>query len=111
MDCPKLFLDLEKLYSNCYDRVKDFPKLDKHLIGKDMLNFLNETHKYALLSIYNKNYLFDCSANFDLFKKSLRIAIDKKFISHKWYGAQLELISTIGKEIGGWLNKSKTSSF
>jgi hypothetical protein len=111
MSCPQLFLDLEKLYSDCYDRVKNFPKLDKYLLGKDILNFLNEAHKYALLSIYNQSYLFGCSANFDLFKKSLRIAVDKKFISYKWYGSQLEPINVIGKEIGGWLNKSKTSSF
>jgi len=78
---------------------------------KDILNFLNETHKYALLSVYNKQYLFCCSANFDLFKKSLRIAVDKKLISYNWYSSQLELIDIIGKEIGGWLNKTKTPSF
>lgn len=111
MPCPKLFLDLGKLYSDCYDRVKNFPKLDKHLLGKDILYFLNQTHKSALLSVYDKNYLFECSANFDLFKKSLRIAVDKKFISYKWYASQLDLISFIGKEINNWLNKSKTPSF
>ncbi len=111
MPCPKLLVDLERLYGECYGRVKNFPKLDKHLLGKDILSFLNETHKFALVSIHNHSYLIFCSANFDLFKKSLRIALDKKLISPGWYASQLNAISSIGKEIGGWLNKRKTPLF
>jgi len=107
MSCPKLFIDLEKLYVNCYERVRGFPKLDKNLLGKEILNLLNETHKSALLSIHNKAYIPLTSANFDLVKKLLRVALDRKIISEGWYASQLELISSIGKEIGGWLNKTK----
>lgn len=111
MQQPKLFIDLEKLYGDCYDSVKSFPKLDKNLLGKEILTFLNETHKAALLSIYNANYLPLCSANFDLVKKSLRVALEKKFISYGWYASRLDLITSIGKEIGGWLKKTKNPKF
>jgi hypothetical protein len=111
MPQPKLFVDLEKMYSDCYDRIKNFPKLDKYLLGKEILNFLNDTHKFALISIFNKSYLPLASSNFDLAKKSLRIALNKKLISQGWYAEHLELISSIGKEIGGWIKKSKTPQF
>ena len=104
---PKLFIDLEKLYSDCYDRIRAFPKLDKNLFGQDILLFLNETHKYTLTAIHNSSYLPLASANFDLFKKSLRLAVEKKLISTGWYGSHLELIASIGKDIGGWLKKTK----
>lgn len=104
---PKLFAELEKLYGSCYDRVKDFPKLDKHLLGKEILQFLNETQKFALASVYNSTYLPLASANFDLFKKSLRLAVNKKFISQNWYYTQLEIVVSIGKEIGSWLKRTK----
>ncbi len=71
------------------------------------MQFLNETHKAALISIHNPVYLPLASANFDLFKKSLRIAVDKKFISYGWYSAHFEIIVSIGKEIGKWLKKTK----
>lgn len=105
---PKLFIELEALYSDCYDRMRNFPKLDKHLLGKEILKFLNETHKYTLISIYNVSYLPLSSANFDLFKKSLRVAVSKKLISTGWYGAHLEIIVSIGREIGAWLKKTKS---
>lgn len=111
MPQPQLFIDLEKLYEDCYDRIKNFPKLDKHLLGKEILNFINEAHKCALLAIFSGSYLPLTSANFDLTKKSLRIALNKKLISQCWYAEHLELISSIGKEIGGWIKKSKTPRF
>lgn len=104
---PKLFLDLEKLYGDCYDRVKAFPKLDKNLLGKEILQFLNDTHKSSLISIYNPSYLPLSSANFDLFKKSLKIAVDKKFISYGWYADHFEIIVSIGKDIGKWLKAKR----
>ncbi len=104
---PKLFAELEKLYGNCYDRVQNFPKMDRNFLGKEILLFLNETHKAALISLHNQIYLPLASANFDLFKKSLRLAVDKKFISTGWYSSQLETIVSIGREIGGWLKKTK----
>lgn len=94
---------MEKLYEECYGRVRNFPKLDKNLMGKEILNFLNETHKFALASIYNPSYLPLASANFDLFKKSLTVALDRKLISPGWYAAQLETIVSIGKTLGGRL--------
>ena len=81
--------------------------MDRNFLGKEILLFLNETHKAALTSIHNPSYLPLASANFDLFKKSLRLAVDKKFISPNWYYAQLEIIVSIGKEIGNWLKKTK----
>jgi len=87
--------------------VRAFPKLDKNLFGKEILRHLNETHKYSLVSVYNNSYLPLASANFDLFKKSLRIAVEKKLISTGWYGAHLEIIVSIGKEIGSWLKRTK----
>jgi len=69
---------LEKLYGECYGRVRNFPKLDKHLLGREILQFLNETHKYSLTAVYNISYLPLASANFDLFKKSLLIALKQK---------------------------------
>jgi hypothetical protein len=104
---PKLFFELEKLYGTCYESVRNFPKLDKHLLGKEILQFLNETHKYSLLSIHNKSYLPFASANFDLFKKSLTIALDRKMISYGWYSAQLKTTVSIGKTIGSWIKKTK----
>ncbi|MFA6047244.1 MAG: four helix bundle protein [Parcubacteria group bacterium] len=104
---PKLFIDLEKLYGDCYDRVKNFPKLDKNLLGKEILQFLNDTHKASLISIYAPSYLPLASANFDLFKKSLRIAVDKKFISCGWYSAHFEIIVSIGRDIGKWLKTKR----
>ena len=104
---PKLFAELEKLYEDCYDRVGYFPKMDRNFLGKEILLFLNETHKFALASIYNSTYLPLASASFDLFKKSLRLAINKKFISQNWYYSQLEIIISVGKEIGNWLKKTK----
>lgn len=104
---PKLFAELEKLYASCYDRVRDFPKMDRNFLGKEVLHFLNETHKATLISIHNPTYLPLASANFDLFKKSLRLAVEKKFISSGWYFSQLEIIVSIGKEIGSWLKKTK----
>jgi hypothetical protein len=101
---------LEKLYAECYGRVRNFPKLDKNLMGKEILTFLNETHKFALASIYNPAYLSLASANFDLFKKSLLVALDRKLISPGWYAAQLALIVSIGKEIGRWLNSKNKPS-
>ena len=111
MPQPQLYIDLEKLYEYCYDRVKNFPKLDKHLVGKEILGFINETHKFVLISIFNESYLPLASANFDLAKKTLRIALQKKLISYGWYAEHLELISSIGKEIGGWIKKTKTPRF
>ncbi len=111
MSCPQLPLDLEKLYAVCYDRVRNFSKLDKHLIGKDILNFINETHKYSLLSIFNVSYAPLASANFDLVKKSLRIAMDKKIISEGWYASQLQLLADIGRAVGGIVAKNKTPRF
>lgn len=105
---PKLFVDLENLYDNCYDRIKNFPKLDKYLLGKEILYLINETHKFALISMNDKFYLSFASANFDLFKKSMRIAVKKELISQNWYAEQLELIVSIGREIGGWMRKAKT---
>jgi hypothetical protein len=101
---------LEKLYGVCYERVRNFPKLDKHLLGKEILHFLNETHKYSLAAINNNSYLPLASANFDLFKKSLSVASDRKLISHGWYCAQMEIIVSIGKEIGKWLKKQEARS-
>lgn len=98
---------MEKLYGECYGRVRNFPKLDKHLLGREILQFLNETHKYSLTAVYNISYLPLASANFDLFKKSLLIALNRKLISNGWYSAQLEIIVSIGKEIGSWLKKTK----
>jgi hypothetical protein len=95
----------------CYGRVRNFPKLDKHLLGNEILHFLNETHKFSLASIYNVSYLPLASANFDLFKKSLLIALDRKLISQGWYCAQLEIIVSIGKEIGKWLKKTKAPKY
>jgi hypothetical protein len=106
---PKLFAELEKLYSDCYDIVRAFPKLDKNLFGQDILQFLNETHKYSLASIYNSSYLPIASANFDLFKRSLRVAVEKKLISTSWYSAHLAIVVSIGKEIGSWLKLKKKS--
>lgn len=103
-----MFTELEKLYGDCYDRVQNFPKMDRNFLGKEVLLFLNETHKAALISIHNSNYLPLASANFDLFKKDLRLAVDKKFISHGWYSSQLEIIVSIGKEIGSWVKKTKS---
>lgn len=94
---------MEKLYGECYGRVRIFPKLDKNLLGKEILNFLNETHKFSLASIHNPSYLPLASASFDLFKKSLLVALDRKLISYGWYAAQLEIIASIGKILGGWL--------
>ena len=108
MNAPKLFIDLEKIYKECYGQVRNFPKLDKHLLGKEILRHINETHKYALLAVFNYSYLPHASANFDLAKKSLRIALGRKLISEGWYASQLSLIMEIGKEIGGWLKKTKT---
>lgn len=105
---PKLFVELEKLYTDCYDRVRAFPKLDKNLFGKEILRLLNETHKYSLISIHNNSYLPLASANFDLFKKSLRMATEKKLISPGWYGTHLAIIVSIGKEIGNWLKRTKS---
>ncbi len=110
MPQPKLFIDLERFYSECYTQIKNFPKLDKHLLGKDVLFYINETHKYALMSIHNCSYLVFCSANFDLAKKSLRITMEKKIVSYGWYSSQLDLINSIGKEIGSWM-KRKSPSF
>jgi len=87
--------------------VKSFPKLDKNLFGKEILQHLNETHKYSLASVYNNSYLPLASANFDLFKKSLGMAVEKKLISRGWYGAHLEIIVSIGKEIGSWLKRTR----
>lgn len=84
-----------------------FPKLDKNLLGKEILSFLNETHKFSLASIHNSSYLPLASANFDLFKKSLLVALDRKLISHGWYFSQLEIIVFIGKTLGSWLKKTK----
>lgn len=98
---------MEKLYGSCYDRVQVFPKMDRNFLGKEILHFLNETHKASLISIHNPIYLPLASANFDLFKKSLRLAADKKFISLGWHSSQLEIIVSIGKEIGSWLKKTK----
>ncbi len=81
--------------------------MDRNFLGKEILLFLNETHKAALISLHNQIYLPLASANFDLFKKSLRLAVDKKFISTGWYSSQLETIVSIGREIGGWLKKTK----
>ncbi|MDR3559339.1 MAG: hypothetical protein P4L62_01030 [Candidatus Pacebacteria bacterium] len=83
--------------------MKNFPKLDKNLLGKEILEFLNDAHKAALISIYSPTYLSLASANFDLFKKSLRISVDKKLISRGWYSAHFEIIASIGKDIGKWL--------
>jgi hypothetical protein len=99
------------LYNECYERVRNFPKLDKHLLGEEILKFINETHKAALLSIYNPQYIINLSANFDLVKKSLRTAINKKLISDGWWASQLELITHIGQEIGSWLKKTKNPKF
>ncbi|MDI6777635.1 MAG: four helix bundle protein [Patescibacteria group bacterium] len=99
---------MEKLYGDCYDRVRNFPKLDKNLFGKEILRSLNETHKYSLASVYNNSYLPLASASFDLFKKYLRIAVEKKLIPIGWYGAHLEIIVSVGKEISGWLKKTKS---
>ena len=108
MPCPQLIIDLESLYGRCYDRVRNFPKLDKHLLGKDILYFINETEKSALLAIFNKSYAPLASANFDLAKKSLRLAMDRKLISEGWYADQMSLIVAIGKAIGGIVNQNKT---
>lgn len=105
MACPQLLVDLEKLYCHCYERVRNFPKLDKHLLGKEILDFINETEKYALLAIFNKSYVPQTSANFDLVKKSLRLACQRNLISEGWYADQMQLIVAIGIAIGGMIKQ------
>lgn len=111
MSCPKILPDLEELYSLCYDRVHGFPKLDKHLLGKEILSAINNAHYYALLSINDRRYALQLGASFDLSKKFLRLALKRKMISEGWYADRLPLLADIGRAVGGIIAKNKTPRF
>ncbi|MDO8621791.1 MAG: four helix bundle protein [bacterium] len=101
---------LTRLWDDTYDRIRQFPKLDKHLFGQRILDDLDACTYTILLALNDPQgragHLIRASAHFDRVKLRFRVAVRRALFSDRWYADHLETIAGIGKMLGGWRRSS-----
>lgn len=102
-----------KVYQKMYDFaiyvfpiVDRFPRQEKFALCTNIKNAVLEIVRLIIRA--NKSYnkkpiIHDVDTRLEELKFLLRFAHNRKYLSHKSYCHSAELLSEIGKMIGGWL--------
>jgi len=96
-----------------YNHVNRFPKAHKSLLGRDILNAVQQMLIYFITATRSRDRL-SALEEADLYLEKIRIlarlAHSLTFLPHKAYETIFRELIEIGKMLGGWLKASRGSS-
>ena len=102
------------LIEYAYDRIRKFPKSEKHAMAASFKNSMFDTLKYILRAnkIYGNSQkrlemLNMIDAEVQLQKVLVRLAHKYKYISNKNYIEWARRLDEIGKILGGWIKSTR----
>lgn len=86
-----------------------FPKFEKFVLCTQIKTCAIEIARGIIKANKTKNkrpFLYEIDIKLDELRMLLRLAHDRKYLSHKSYEHSSKLLSEIGKMLGGWIKSA-----
>ena len=107
---PPIFLKLENVYTVWHTYIIHFPKIHRYSIGAKIDNLFCDLISYISSAIFVKRenklaYILKSIQILDTIKILLKVACNVEALDFKKYTHISNIITEIGKMLGGWHNQ------